>query len=406
MFDNAAFNVVIGLVFIFLLYSLLATVIVEIIATKMGLRARNLKEAIDRMLSDEVPMSFFDRLLDSLKLMKNPRNPVIEKFYNNPEIKYLGSTGIFRNPSSFKAVSFSRTLLYELNGNGILDKKNIETELTNLATPVSQNVNPPNTGVIANASRTLDFHAAQFVLSLFHDSQGDLIKFKIQLEAWFDRTMEQALEWYKRKIQIILLVLGFFMAWFFNADTFIIAGKLSNDKDAREKLVNIASAYLQNKSTSTFQLDSLGLASQKKLDSLLDIKKMLDIDINNANSILGVGGWLPDTVKLSITQISNKKISSPFIDEALIPTRKPDKINPDGSEHFKFQFWEKLLAFFSLLHLHFWGFLTTALAISLGAPFWFDLLNKLMKLRTSVKQPTDSTYTTNADSLSPLNRIG
>ena len=30
------------------------------------------------------------------------------------------------------------------------------------------------------------------------------------------------------------------------------------------------------------------------------------------------------------------------------------------------------------------GWLITALAISLGAPFWFDLLNKLMKLRSSV----------------------
>ncbi|MBS1611809.1 MAG: hypothetical protein JST49_03245 [Bacteroidetes bacterium] len=32
------------------------------------------------------------------------------------------------------------------------------------------------------------------------------------------------------------------------------------------------------------------------------------------------------------------------------------------------------------------GFILTALAISLGAPFWFDLLNKVMKLRNSVKK--------------------
>jgi len=31
------------------------------------------------------------------------------------------------------------------------------------------------------------------------------------------------------------------------------------------------------------------------------------------------------------------------------------------------------------------GWLITALAISLGAPFWFDLLNKLMTLRGSIK---------------------
>jgi len=35
-----------------------------------------------------------------------------------------------------------------------------------------------------------------------------------------------------------------------------------------------------------------------KLDSLLEVKKVLDADIANANTILGMGGWLPDSVKV------------------------------------------------------------------------------------------------------------
>lgn len=34
------------------------------------------------------------------------------------------------------------------------------------------------------------------------------------------------------------------------------------------------------------------------------------------------------------------------------------------------------------------GWLITALAISLGAPFWFDVLNKFMVIRSTVK-PTE-----------------
>jgi hypothetical protein len=34
------------------------------------------------------------------------------------------------------------------------------------------------------------------------------------------------------------------------------------------------------------------------------------------------------------------------------------------------------------------GWTITAIALSMGAPFWFDLLNKLMKLRGSVATPT------------------
>ena len=32
---------------------------------------------------------------------------------------------------------------------------------------------------------------------------------------------------------------------------------------------------------------------------------------------------------------------------------------------------------------HFFGFLMTGLAASLGAPFWFDLLNKIVNLRNT-----------------------
>ncbi len=335
--------------------------------------------------------------------MKNPKNPRIDKFYNNPEIKYLGSSGIFKNPSAFKAETFSRTLLYELNGSGLLNKDDIERELINLTLPTSQNINPGNPGVSNNISKTLDIQSAQFVLSLFHYSNGDLIKFKLQLEAWFDRTMDQATEWYKRKIQVILMVLGFFMAWIFNAGTFTIISKLTIDKDAREKLVNLATAYVQNNSTRPAELS---LNDQAKLDSLLLIKKKLDADINKANSILGLGSWLPDSVKVVFNTLENKKYFIPDIDEKLLVCHKPYKIDSDGTQHYTFSWKERVGSFFLLVILHFWGFLTTALALSLGAPFWFDLLNKLMQLRTSVKQPTDSTNTATNIAVSPLNRIG
>ena len=80
MFNSVALNVVIGLVFIFLLYSLLATILSEL-ASWLGLRARNVKEAIDRMLNDHKETGFWHRLWDSMRLMKNPDNKVVNAFY-------------------------------------------------------------------------------------------------------------------------------------------------------------------------------------------------------------------------------------------------------------------------------------------------------------------------------------
>ncbi|MCW3121752.1 MAG: hypothetical protein JWQ38_1244 [Flavipsychrobacter sp.] len=52
MFNNVALDVAIGLVFIFLVYSLLATTIQEMIARSFSLRGRMLVKGIRAMLED------------------------------------------------------------------------------------------------------------------------------------------------------------------------------------------------------------------------------------------------------------------------------------------------------------------------------------------------------------------
>ena len=42
-------------------------------------------------------------------------------------------------------------------------------------------------------------------------------------------------------------------------------------------------------------------------------------------------------------------------------------------------------ALWTATRAHWAGWLITALAVSLGAPFWFDMLNKIMIVRSTVK---------------------
>jgi hypothetical protein len=379
MFNNVALNVVIGLIFIYLLYSLLATVLIEIIATKLGLRARNLKEAVDRMLNDDAVLpqrswigDKLYRFWDSVRLMKNPKNPRVSNFYDHPEIKYLGSSGLFKNPSAFKAFSFAKTLMYLLNGSGPVNAANIENELKN------------------SAPKILGPETAKYVLSLWEDCEGKVDAFKLQLEGWFDRTMEQATEWYKRKIQLLLLILGFILAWVFNADTIAIVKKLSTDKDARGQMVQLAAAFVEKNnitdtSFSAAAKDSTNEQRKKQLASLLAVKNELETDIQNAGSLLGAGGsFLPDTLNMW----DAKALLA--IDTDLLP--EADKIVKleNGNWQCVYGSFSKICYFVRVGGKHMWGFLITAIAISLGAPFWFDLLNKIMQLRASLKQPTDS----------------
>ncbi|MCX6226993.1 MAG: hypothetical protein NTV01_19960 [Bacteroidia bacterium] len=383
MFNSVVLDVAISLIFIYLLYSLLATVLSEIIATNLGLRARNLKEAVDRMLNDQKAANWWNRFWDSLKLMKNPKNKVIDAFYDCPEIKYLGSSGIFRLPSNFKPGSFSKALLSILFGHGPVTKEKIDQRLEAIVKQAGSSSDEDR------EQKLLDSESARYILSLWEDSSGDPAKFKSELEAWFDRTMVQATEWYKRKIQIVLLVLGFFLAWIFYADTIVIVKKLSVDKAAREQMVSLATAYVQNNLVVS---DTAGMKSgsefktyTQKLDSLLAVKSKLDADIADANSILGIGGWLPDELKVFTDKKTKQKTYQPQIDPASLSASHRKIAN--GKINFTFS--DKLGYLFRLLYHHFFGFLITAFAISLGAPFWFDLLNKMMKLRTSLKEKID-----------------
>jgi hypothetical protein len=392
MFNSIALDVIIGLMFIYLLYSLLATVFTEIIATQLGLRSRNLKEAIDRMLTDEENKGKLGRLWDSLRLIKNPKNKIVKNFYNHPEIKYLGSTGIFKTPSSFKAVSFSKTLMCVLFGDGPVTAEQIDEKWKVIIknaknapdpTPTDPEEEIENPFKMGKNEKILDYESGKYIKSLWEESSPDIPKFKMLLEGWFNRTMDEATEWYKRKIQIVTFLVGFFIAWIFYVDTFSIVSKLSMDKQARDQMVSMANTYIENNKTDEVntQIDSARTATgSQQLNSLLDVKQVLEADIDNANTILGMGAWLPDTVTVITTKSGVSYI--PYIDNFICKHKTPvnGKIAFSGYDKWKY--------LFGLLYHHFWGFFITAIAVSLGAPFWFDLLNKVMKLRTSKKQST------------------
>ena len=127
MFNSVALDVVTGLVFIYLLYSLLTTTINEAIASTLNLRAQKLEKAITRMLDDGVMhhhnfwsfigdfiMGIVKKIWDfillfSFKKRARTKNPgsLVESFYNHPGIKYLGENKIFNKPSYISHEFFS-----------------------------------------------------------------------------------------------------------------------------------------------------------------------------------------------------------------------------------------------------------------------------------------------------------
>lgn len=439
MFNNVALDVVIGLVFIYLLYSLLATVLSEIFATAFKLKALNLREAIGRMLEDiDIPGSDVtgtttpkrNRMMDSLKFAGKAKGSFLDAFYAHPKIVKLGSSGVFGTPSSYTPSAFSDTIFSLLEIDGKVDKSILDD---------------PQLTAFKKAFAPA---TARFVKGLWDNSFGDFASFRWKLEDWFNQTMEQSIEWYKRKIRVITLCLGFLMAWFFNADTFKMVKTLSTDDKAREQMVQMATAYIEkgqgtgsqqkegnpelNKAISTRAaqinaIDSVlqnngagtnkdSLEKNKKelicqitqlkgnnsLDSLMGIKKQLEQDIANANAVMGIGAWPADSITVRYDSTLKKLIYVPQIDPGGL--NSCDNKIRNGTIFLSTG--KKWGYFFSLLASNFLGFLLTAFAISLGAPFWFDLLNKLISLRTAVKENTKTKGAVATDNISPNERVG
>ena len=218
MTGNIALDVSIGLVFTYLLYSLYATVLMEIISSSLGLRAKNLSYALRRMLMDEKRFNssiqeFFSRLWTTIIQMwgkaSNLMHPSIyTDFFNQPTIKYLNSGGISRRPSYISSQMFVKAIIDTI--------KRDDPDISVLAS-IEQGISDRRLVLGNESSESLDH-----IESLLHDANGDIFKFKLLLEDWYNETMSRASGWFKRTVQFVLFIIGTSIAISFNVDTIAI----------------------------------------------------------------------------------------------------------------------------------------------------------------------------------------
>ena len=386
MFNSPIFDVTIGLVLIFLLYSLLATTINEGIATILGLRARMFRNAIrDHMLSNassdgrwkSVLKGFQEFFTEFIVLVTGHRNQghlkLGDHFFAHPLMKNYGATRIYPTPSYIPKENFSTIMAdllrqefdkhlediveQKLNDEGNVDTENVLRENLALSADVvkinelikyysrhytHRNVTPKNSLLEKDTLKILQTH--------LRESGYNWERFLEKMETWFDDTMNRVTGWYKRQAQTILFFLGLLIALVLNVDTIEIANRLSTDGEERNRLTALAiqsiDAYKDDpriKKTlpdTAFDEEMAFNDYRRKLDSLV---RQSQADIETASNVLALG-W-------------EKKFG-------------------DDKHHLTFYDGAKKVM----------GFLLTTFAICLGAPFWFDLLNKLVKLRGTGKK--------------------
>lgn len=252
-----------------------------------------------------------------------------------------------------------RTTKYKLwgfrGGNlpSYIPSKNFALALMDLAArgPVS-NGNTENITVESirrNIANIPEPNVRRVLLTAIDTAQGDINKAQENIEKWFDSTMERVSGWYKRSTQVIIFLIGFTLAVAMNVDTIAVANYLYKNEAVRAVIVAQAEKATEN-------ADSSKTLSYETAKTQLDGMK-IPIGWPSTGSKEG------DTPKAFISKVCSD------------PT---NLISP------------------------LFGWLLTAFASTLGAPFWFDILSKLMVVRSTVK-PLEKTTSANSSSPSNVN---
>lgn len=430
MFNTPILDIVIGLIFVFLLYSLLVTALNEAIATTFGLRAKMLKKGIViGMLSDTQNLNMLEgfvkrigaRIKNFFKTIFGKRDDQNKtnlgaKFYRHPLIRNYGSSEFYPYPTYIPRENFSTvvldTLRHEfdvkqealLKANPQHTKESLaelsmhdklvllfayyKTYYKELKAQGAKAVHDPEMIIDKDTLRILKMH--------LNNSHNDLVHFTTHLEKWFDDTMYRVTGWYKRQAQYILFALGLAVAIIFNVDTIEISGKLSKDKNLREQMVNAAIAY-SKEHPDTGKKDSTTtdtITRKMAFDKWKKVNELLETDEKDLRDLIALG-WGDYGIKKNTEAVKTK-----FLEEYLKGFKEQVRKNPKlvltdlkqaerlvAAQLYQQHWFLKICFVFDEVTKpkKFFGLLLTAFAVSLGAPFWFDLLNKLINMRGSEK---------------------
>ena len=185
-------------------------------------------------------------------------------------------------------------------------------------------------------------HSKESMLVLIDKTRREVLTAELQVEAfqkniegWFNNSMDRVGGWYKRWTQKVLFVLAFAVVFATNADTLMLVQHLTSDAAARAALVNAA-----QEATNLPAPD--GGSTDARVNVVLDRARELNLPL----------GWT-----LAVN------------DPRHIPL--------------EFGTWY----FSGWLFFKIFGLFVSAFAVSLGAPFWFDLLSKFVNIRGAGTPP-------------------
>ena len=334
----AMLDVAIGVFFIYLILSLLASGIQELIATVLEWRAKQLKEAIQILLGDS----------EANDLSAKQAQTIANDLWKHPLIQSLNQRKISRSsfgPSYIPSKMFAAALLEVL-------KTNYELDISGTMDRIVESINE-NKKLDPEIRRRI-YSIALIAQRKASDTDDGIKSLEKEIQIWFDRSMERASGVYNRNVKGVAFLIGLLVTLVINADTFHIFERLNKDAALRSSINQVATNVITDNKEPI--ADCL-----KQANTQNEQNKCFDKINASLDKITMPLGWDTSNFPTSTMEQFTKQVNP----------RYPDK-------------WQHWLG--GTIKVIF-GWLLSAAAIAMGAPFWFDLLGKFINVRNAGQVP-------------------
>lgn len=341
-------DLVAGMVFIYFMLSIISSSTVEIILTMRQLRAKMLEKWLRTIFDNPVTIG-------------NKTISLGQAIMDHCATTALSGEG--KSNAYMDARNFTSALLEKITYDPA-NPVNIAHNLDDLIQAISDS--PILSIELKRSFLGFANEARDTYQTISSKAIGELQLFRNKIEHWFDTSMERVGGTLKNTYTrfwtfwTALIITGLL-----NADSISLVRYLYNNPTARAAIA--ADAYKE-------AIDSTGIKKITQLQhnrpgdsaTLEDIKANVTAQVNN---IKEVKATLQDAIPLGWTGTSFKNSKGELNIALLI---------------------SKII-----------GLAATVLAIMMGAPFWFDVLNKISNLRGTGKKPSESSDATNAEIAAP-----
>jgi hypothetical protein len=285
-----------------------------------------------------------------------------DSFYSHPLIKSLARPG--EHPAYVPSKTFALTLM-DILAKGQAAAGTAEQRTAQIKAAID---NLPDSDV------------KKSLQALLVNGSDSVEQVQQKLEGWFDASMDRVSGWYKNRVQVWTVVVASVVTILINADTIQIAQKLMINPALRDEIVQEA----KNEHASNTDPSAPTLTAQQKDD------------------LSGLTGWASEfRIFHHIDACSDASLRGGQLTEADCRSESEEKIKTNGNSKFVAT-WNSdtfpgtrllsMVAFpwlWTVVPTHIAGWILTAIAASLGAPFWFDILNRFMNVRAAGTSPTE-----------------